>query len=73
MTKPKTDAPAAADPTAVTGMPPATPITTVAVAVAPEHPAEGGSYVRQPDGSLSRIAFTSHAPVADGAPDSKEG
>jgi hypothetical protein len=31
--------------------------------IAAEQPAQGGSYVRQPDGSLTRVEFTDH-PVA---------
>lgn len=28
-----------------------------------EMPAEGGSYIRQEDGSLKRVEFTDHAPA----------
>lgn len=30
-----------------------------------EHPAVGGSYVRQPDGSLKRVEFTAEPNAAD--------
>lgn len=33
--------------------------------IAAEQPVQGGSYVRQPDGTLTRVEFTDHPVVAD--------
>lgn len=41
-----------------------------AAAVAEEQPQQGGSYVRQPDGSLDRVEWTAHRdePAVEPAP-----